>query len=73
MKTDKLKDITIKPANGEEGLLEYVKQEKKSEAPEFSVYVEIECKVKANMQDSKLLVNVAEITNYGYNNKMVTM
>lgn len=69
VKTDKLKDTTIKPANGENGLLEYVKQEKKSEAPEFSAYVEIECKVKANMQDSKLLVNVAEITNYGYNNK----
>ena len=69
VKTDKLKDTTIKPANGEEGLLEYVKQEKKSEAPEFSAYVEIECKVKADIQDSKLLVNVAEITNYGYNNK----
>ena len=69
VKTDKLKDTTIKPANGENGLLEYVKQEKKSEAPEYSAYVEIECKVKANMQDSKLLVNVAEITNYGYNNK----
>ena len=69
VKTDKLKDTTIKPANGENGLLEYVKQKKKSEAPEFSAYVEIECKVKANMQDSKLLVNVAEITNYGYNNK----
>jgi len=69
VKTDRLKDTTIKPANGEEGLLEYVKQEKKSEAPEFSAYVEIECKVKADIQDSKLLVNVAEITNYGYNNK----
>ena len=28
--------------------------------------VQIECKIKDDVQDSKLLVNVAEITNYGY-------
>ena len=67
VKTNKLKDTLIKPANGAEGFSDYAKLSNKKQ-PEFSKYVQIECKIKSNIQDKKLLVNVAEITNYGYNN-----
>ena len=67
VKTDKLKNTLIKPANGAEGFSDYAKLASKKD-PEFSKYVQIECKIKSNIQDKKLLVNVAEITNYGYNN-----
>ena len=65
--TSKLSNTVIKPANGVEGFREYVESSSKND-PEFSNFVQIECKVKSNIQDKKLLVNVAEITNYGYLN-----
>ena len=71
VKTDKLKDTLIPAANGAEGFAKYCSQQalgNKGE-PEFSKSVQIECKVKEDVQDSKLLVNVAEITNYGYNDE----
>ena len=67
VKTNKLADTVIIPANGAEGFSDYAKLET-NKAPEFSKDVQIECKVKTNIQDKKLLVNVAEITNYGYLN-----
>ena len=67
VKTDKLKDTLISPANGAEGFRDYAKLQN-GKNPKFCKDVQIVCKVKSNIQDKKLLVNVAEITNYGYNN-----
>ena len=64
-KTNILENVLIPAANGTEGFADYAKSGSK-EDPKFSKYVQIECKVKNNIQDSKLLLNVAEITNYGY-------
>ncbi|HBC84807.1 MAG TPA: hypothetical protein DCZ30_05245 [Clostridiales bacterium] len=72
VKTDKLKSELIPPANGGEGVLSYyaeLQSGKDIKEPSFSKAVQIECKVKEDIQDSKLLVNVAEITNYGYNDE----
>ena len=72
VKTDKLKGELIPPANGGQGFLSYyadIQTGKDVKEPSFSKAVQIECKVKEDMQDSKLLVNVAEITNYGYNDE----
>ena len=72
VKTDKLKNTLIPAANGAEGFAKYCAQQSIGEdvkEPEFSKSVQIECKVKEDVQDSKLLVNVAEITNYGYNDE----
>ena len=72
VKTDKLKGELIPPANGGQGFLSYyadIQVGKDVKEPSFSKEVTIECKVKEDMQDNKLLVNVAEITNYGYNDE----
>ncbi|MCI8486647.1 MAG: SpaH/EbpB family LPXTG-anchored major pilin [Clostridia bacterium] len=72
VKTDKLKDTLIPAGNGAEGFAKYSSQQSSGEdnkEPEFSKLVQIECKVKDNIKNSKLLVNVAEITNYGYNDE----
>ena len=72
VKTDKLKDTLIPAANGSEGFSKYCAQQSVGtdiKEPEFSKLVQIECKVKEDVKDSKLLVNVAEITNYGYNDE----
>ncbi len=72
VKTDKLKDELILAADGSKGFAEHQLEQSKSEQklePSFSKAVQIECKVKEDVQDGKLLVNVAEITNYGYNDE----
>ena len=72
VKTDKLKGELIPSANGGQGFLSYyadIQTGKDVKEPSFSKEVTIECKVKEDVQDSKLLVNVAEITNYGYNDE----
>ena len=72
VKTDKLKGELIPSANGGQGFLSYyadIQTGKDVKEPSFSKAVQIECKVKEDVQDSKLLVNVAEITNYGYNDE----
>ena len=72
VKTDKLKGELIPAANGAIGFAKYCSDKsvgKDVKEPSFSKAVQIECKVKEDVQDSKLLVNVAEITNYGYNDE----
>ena len=69
VKTNKLQGELIKASQGADGFLNYVAQKSAGNSvkePEFSKMVQIECKIKDDVQDSKLLVNVAEITNYGY-------
>ena len=69
VKTNKLQGELIKSSQGADGFLNYVAQKSAGNSvkePEFSKVVQIECKIKDDVQDSKLLVNVAEITNYGY-------
>ena len=69
VKTNKLQGELIKASQGADGFLNYVAQKSAGNSvkePEFSKVVQIECKIKDDVQDSKLLVNVAEITNYGY-------
>ena len=69
VKTNKLQGELIKSSHGADGFLNYVAQKSAGNSvkePEFSKVVQIECKIKDDVQDSKLLVNVAEITNYGY-------
>ncbi|HBC84516.1 MAG TPA: hypothetical protein DCZ30_03550, partial [Clostridiales bacterium] len=72
VKTDKLKNELIPAVKGAQGILAYytkISSGEKYVEPPFSKEVQIECKVKEDVQDSKLLVNVAEITNYGYNDE----
>ena len=67
-KTKKLADTVIKASNGEEGYKKLATGLNKTDENwvDFWQDVEIECKVKENIGKKQKLVNVAEITNYGY-------
>ena len=70
--TNKLANTLIKPANGAEGFLNvYAATSGDRELSEDEIFwadVEIECKVNCEI-NGKVLANVSEITNYGYNNE----
>jgi len=68
VKTTKLANTEIKASNGAEGYKKLASGANKTDDNwvDFWQEVEIECKVKSNLEKQQKIVNVAEITNYGY-------